>query len=214
MNKTGLALCLVVASFACRSAAPSPVPANAPAAIVVAPDAQPAPDVTPAPDVSAAVDAPQEAPRTVTAQERFLRALAAGELPAGAAVVDPAWGVTRVMFLEAPPSGEGRERIETHRDCGANAAGGATVRAMISSALSQADHLETITCDASSCVVGGMEYAPTWYVRFRAGDGGTPVIESVVSVSEATMSEAWLARSRAYIDRALAEQRTRRCGAR
>lgn len=153
-----------------------------------------------------------DAPREVTPQEAMLRAVVDGTTPI-TDLIDPARGVSRIAFVEAPPSGQGRENISARRLCGAavgRAAG--SLRDDLRAALAQAHDLEEIHCDARMCVVPGMEYAPVWRVYFAPGaDGGAPRIEAISQVSEATMGEAWMRRVEAHVDRALAAQHGAPC---
>lgn len=203
-----IALAALLAS--CHSSpapvAPTPVAPSQPPAQPAELDAAIAP--VDAASVTASDDVPVDAPRVVTPHETLLRAVAAGTTPV-ADVIDPARGLTRVTYIEAPPSGEGRETIATHRLCGAAIArSAADVRRDVSAALEQAAAMESFECANDMCLVTGMEYAPTWRIYFARGDGGPLRIESIVQMSEAAMNEAWIRRATTYVDRARAAQRS------
>lgn len=143
-----------------------------------------------------------------------MRAFARGEVAVTDAV-DLTRGLTVVHYLEAPPSGEGREDISNRRHCGAGLVQSAdALRREFTAAVEQAEAMGGFQCSARECLVTGMEYAPMWSVTFVQGDGGSLRIESVVRASRALMNDAWVARSQAYIQRSLATSRARPCGPR
>jgi hypothetical protein len=176
--------------------------------------ATPPPEVTP-PVSDASTDAEVRVDAVaMTPEERLVRAFARGEIPIHDAV-DPVRGLTVVHYLEAPPSGEGREDISNRRHCGTGLAQSAdALRREFTSAVEQAEAMGGFHCSAGECLVTGMEYAPVWNFTFAQGDGGALRIESVVRASRALMNEAWVTRSQAYINRSLAASRARPCGSR
>jgi hypothetical protein len=130
--------------------------------------------------------------------------------------ISPTRGLTVVHYLEAPPSGRGRQRRENERVCPATfGRRAAALRQMLTAALARADAGQDIVCDASSCVIPGMEYEEARHFTFVVdGDAGSPTLESMEFVSEAAMPEPWLAAARAYRDRAIAAHRRAPCPAR
>lgn len=222
MNPRALFGMVVASVLACRSTptpSPTPTPAPAPVVDVVVADAVGPRDVPTAQDAApttaaAPADAAADAHAPATPQEALVRALAAGTTPMTDAV-DPARGLARISFVEGAPGGDGstpppRERVASRHVCGDAVA---AMRSDLQQAIGQGDSLG-IQCDAQGCVVSGMEYAPTWYIRFRApSDGGTPRIASITEVSEASMGDAWTRRAEAYVRTHLATETARRCPA-
>lgn len=211
-------LALVVALFACSStrapqSASQPVVAPAP---IVAADVT-VDDATPIPpthiltnDTSADAGAPADAAPPPDPRLVRLRALANGTIPMTEAT-DPAHGLAVVHYLEAPPSGQGRETISTQHHCGAALRRELpALRRVLAAIVEQSDGNETFACDATECVVPGMEYQPAWHVHFLDVQG-TPRIEAVMQLSEATMGEAWLTRMNAYAAQSLSAARAHPC---
>lgn len=213
------ALATLAALAACRSSRPpAPPPPSSPTTppvqVQVDVSATPPPEVTPpASDASASVEAGTDA-SVMTPEERLVRAFARGEIAVTDAV-DPVRGVTVVHYLEAPPSGEGREDISSRRHCGTGLTQSAdALRRELTAAVEQAEAMGGFQCSARDCLVTGMEYAPMWNVTFVQGDGGSLRIEAVVRASRSLMNQAWVARSEAYVNRSLAASRARPCGPR
>lgn len=179
-------------------------PPAAVAPTVVAEDVPPAasPD-----DVPVAVDAPP------SADAALLRGLADGSVDL-AAHVDPAHGVVVVTYVEAPPSGEGRERHETRRLCGAAVGRDAALRARLRGAAERAGAEGGFLCDGDECLVPGMEYQPSYRLRLGRRADGARVLLGAIEMSEAAMGEQWLAPARAYVERAMTAARARACAGR
>jgi hypothetical protein len=174
--------------------------------------------------LSAEPAGPTDAPSADVATERaaphpliaMIRSLAA---PTSAleGAVSPSRGVSRIQYVEAPPSGNGRPRISAERYCAAAIGrASATLRADLAEFVQRIDSgTEAVCGDDGACVVPGMEYQPSLTVRFAAGgDGATQTLESFERVSLAALSADWTARARAHVERALSNDRARRCAAR
>jgi hypothetical protein len=157
-------------------------------------------------DVPVAVDAP-------SADAALLRSLADGSVDL-AAHVDPAHGVVLVTYVEAPPSGEGRERHETRRLCGAAVGRDAALRARLRGAAERAGAEGGFLCDGDECLVPGMEYQPSYRLRLGRRADGARVLLGAIEMSEAAMGEQWLAPARAYVERAMTAARARACAGR
>lgn len=205
---------LILAALLCACRTPQPAPPPSPVTTHTAPSPEPtlpavSADASTA-DAALAADvttdtSPDAGPPT--ALERLVRAVASGATPLPTAI-DPARGVTVVRVLEATPDGRTPERISSRHLCGAALTHALpSLRADLVSAVRQAEQLESIACDASECLVPGMEYQPAWRIRAVAEDGGAPRITVIAQVSEATMGEAWLARVQAALTHASAAPR-------
>lgn len=223
MNRLCILILALAALSACGSTrasttASQPVtqPTSAPAADASA--SAPAPDasvVEPSRDASAAdafaADASEDdANEPPDPRLARLRAFADGSTPIAEAT-DPAHGLTVVRYLEAPPSGQGRETFTSQHHCGAALARELpALRRTLAAIVEQARDTESFDCRGGECVVRGMEYQPAWHVLFLDVQG-QPRIEAVMQVSEALMSEAWLSRATAFTERSLAAARARPC---
>lgn len=172
-------------------------------------------------DAGAAVDsgmaanqAVSDVPNAVPVQLVMIRALAAGTTTD---VLDTTHGLSVIHVLEAPPSGQGRERFASEHLCvGASAAAWTNVRRELQDFLQRAAQQDETVCEPSGdCTVTGMEYQPHMTVRFSGGaDAGPLRIEGVEIVSRAALPEAWNNRADAYIQRSQTANRARRCPAR
>jgi hypothetical protein len=139
-----------------------------------------------------------------------LRALASNTTPLAEAV-DAAHGVLVVRYLEAPPSGQGGERISNQHLCGtALTRQLAALQRDLAAVVAQANTNDSLQCDNQGCNVAGMEYQPAWHIQFVTV-GTSLQLESIVQVSHGAMSEAWNTRADAYISRSLATARTHPC---
>jgi len=181
-----------------------PVTVDVPAAVDV--PAPPAVDMPAAVDVPSAVDVP--APPSPDAE--LVRGLASGGVELSAHI-DPAHGVVLVTYLEPSPSGRSGERRSTRRLCGAAAARDAALRARLRDAVRQASDNGSMECRGDECVVPGMEYQPAYRLRLGRAPDGTRVLLGAMQLSEATLSEEWMERVRAYVDQSLASARSRPC---
>lgn len=120
-----------------------------------------------------------------------------------------------IRYLNTPQNGAVRSGLRaaasSHRHCGA-----ALARALPSLGRDLADVVRSLDagrplqCVGDRCVVRGDGVAPAWYLRFRDSDD-SPRLELVAQLSESGMGEAWIARSRAYVDRAQATGGSRPC---
>lgn len=209
---------LVAALFACSAtrATPSAAQPVTQPVVIAAPDVTAvtdasAPDAANAPDDAPPADAtPSDAPPARDPRLAWLRTLANGGAPMTGAT-DPARGLTVVHYIEAPPSGQGGESISTQHHCGAALTRQLpALRQVLSAVVEQADANEAFDCNASECIVPGMEYQPAWHVLF-VDVQGAPRIEAVMQLSEAALSDAWLARVNAYVTRSLSAARARPC---
>ncbi len=129
--------------------------------------------------------------------------------------IDPARGLSVINYIEAPPSGRGRQRISNDRHCGP-----ALRRALPAVQRDIADFVQRMSdpadveCADGACTVHGMEYQPELTLRFAtAGDGGTPKLESIEQLSVAALPDAWVTRARAHVTSSLASGRARPCPA-
>lgn len=209
---------LVAALFACSAtrATPSAAQPVTQPVVVAAPDVTAVTDAA-APDAAnatddapAADDAASDAPPARDPRLAWLRTLSNGGAPMTGAT-DPARGLTVVHYIEAPPSGQGGESISTQHHCGAALTRQLpALRQVLAAIVEQADANEAFDCNASECIVPGMEYQPAWHVLF-VDVQGAPRIEAVMQLSEAAMNEAWLARVNAYVTRSLTAARAHPC---
>lgn len=208
MSRLSLLALVVAALFACsaprQTAAPSPVVEPAPPIVVAYPDA------APVADASIADAAPSDAPAPVDPHIARLRVIAT-DRAALAAAIDPARGVTVIHYVEAPPSGRGREEHTSQHLCGVGLARALpTVQRALAEAVAQAEGIDAIDCANHECVVPGMEYQPAWHLYFVDMNGSLQ-LEALAQVSEAALGEAWLTRARTYVTRGLAAARARPC---
>lgn len=213
MSRASLSLAALL--LACNStrtpaAAPQPPPPPPPVDVPAAP-----PVVAPGDSgVATSADVVTDAPPERSAQERFVRALADGST-AIADAVDPALGLTVVHYVEAPPQGHTHEDITNRHHCASALTQAlAALQRDLHAAVVQADQLQGMDCTAAECVVGGMEYAPSWHILFAATDGGAPRIEALTLVSEAGMNGAWTTRATAYVTRSLTTAHAHPCARR
>lgn len=205
-----LALLALVACSSTRAAQVSappvvtaPVISAVDAAIVVDAATAASPDVAIADDASSEQDPPD--PHLVR-----LRALAADDdaLRAG---IDAARGVTVIRYIEAPPSGRGREDLSNRHLCGATVTRALpSLRSALSAAIEQAGASESFSCDGDVCTVPGMEYQPAFHLYF-VSSGDALTLEAIAQVSEATMGEQWMTRATAYVTRSLTAARAHPC---
>lgn len=205
---------LVAALFACSATRATPSAAQPVTQPVVAAPAvtdASAPDAANAPDDAPAADsAPSDTPPARDPRLAWLRALANGAAPMTGAT-DPARGLTVVHYIEAPPSGQGGESISTQHHCGAALTRQLpALRTVLAAVVEQADANEAFDCNASECIVPGMEYQPAWHVLFTDVQGA-PRVEAVMQLSEAALNDAWLARVNAYVTRSLSAARAHPC---
>jgi hypothetical protein len=212
-------LAVVVALFACsatRAPQTAAQPVVVPAAVVAA-DVAVIADASPIPpthiltnDTSADAGAPADATPPPDPRLARLRAFANGTIPMAEAT-DPAHGLAVVHYLEAPPSGEGSETISTQHHCGAALRRELpALRRVLAAIVEQSDGNDTFACDATECIVPGMEYQPAWHVLFLDVQG-TPRIEAVMQLSEAAMGESWRTRMNEYVARSLTAARAHPC---
>lgn len=160
-------------------------------------------------------DAAVDAGPDRSSQERLIRAVASGETPIVEAI-DPEFGVVSIRYLSPPQHTPGRPGVRaissSHRHCGA-----ALVRALpslerdLAAVVRSVDAGRPFQCEGDRCVVRGEGASPAWYLRFRDSDDSAPRLEIVAQVSENAVGEAWIARSRAYVDRAQATGGNRPC---
>lgn len=139
-----------------------------------------------------------------------LRALAADDnaLRAG---IDATRGVTVIHYIEAPPSGQGREDLSNRHLCGAAVTRALpSLRSALNAAIEQAGANESFSCDGDVCSVPGMEYQPAFHLYF-VSSGDTLTLEAIAQVSEATMGEQWMTRATAYVTRSLTAARAHPC---
>ena len=104
-----------------------------------------------------------------------------------------------VRYLEAPPSGQGRETRTNERVCPAQLARRAgELRALLVRALARAADAHEIVCDGNECRIPGMEYEESRVFTFDVGDGGAMTLSAMRFVSEAAMPQRWLDAANAY----------------
>jgi hypothetical protein len=203
------ALLLLLTTLGACARRPPQGPAVQPAAHASTVTVPPAPAVTDAPAPAVTVPpAPAVTDAPATPDAVLLRRLADGG-EALAAHIDRAHGVVLVTFLEAPPSGRSGATRSSRRLCDTPDRE-AIVRARLREVVAQAAD-DDLRCDGDECLVPGMEYQPSYRVRFGRGDDGARTVLGVSQQSEAALGEPWLTQARAYVERAFAEARARPC---
>lgn len=208
-----LSLVALVACTSTRNAQVSAPPLVTTPAIAVAEDAA-APVSSDAASDAASADAATDDAPTARAQPDphlvRLRALAADDATLRAGI-DPARGVTMIRYLEAPPSGEGREEHTSRRLCGATLARALpSVRRALNAAIEQSTANESFDCEGDVCTVAGMEYQPVHRLYFVT-TGDTITLEAIAQVSEAAMASEWLLRATDFVTRNLTAARAHPC---
>lgn len=205
-----LSLALLLSLGACRTSSPASTQSeptvNATAQGSSSDDAATPPSAPDADATDASASASDDAASAPAADaqagpspmERRLREMAASD-EAFSAGISSTRGLVVVRYLEAPPSGRGRETRTNERVCPAQLTRRvAELRGLLVRALARAPDPQDMQCEGNECRISGMEYEESRVFTFETGDGGAMTLSAMRFVSEAAMPQRWIEAADAY----------------